>query len=146
MAELSPETRMKIEGLAGEVMDIVGQVAARRLSQSLQFVYEDRIKPLSEMLEYAQLEKETVNLRLSRDRSAEARADLEWADKFDELQRHNRFLKEKADRLEKAAETQTQSFNQLLELLKRVEQRWKYDVPVVEQALREEMRTALGGG
>lgn len=44
------ETRRKIDRMSSEVMDIVLDAAARRLTQSIEFIYEDEIKPLREAL------------------------------------------------------------------------------------------------
>ena len=46
MGRLSREKQQSIEEMAGEVMDIVGKVAVRRLIQVTEFVHDDMIKPL----------------------------------------------------------------------------------------------------
>jgi len=44
------DRRIEITRLAEEVMDIVAEVAGRRLAQALQVVNDDRIEPLREAL------------------------------------------------------------------------------------------------
>jgi hypothetical protein len=50
MSNLSPEKFRELEGLAGDVMDIVLQVARRRLAQVMEEVHDTNIAPLRKAL------------------------------------------------------------------------------------------------
>jgi hypothetical protein len=51
---LTPERSLEVQGLAEEVMDIVGKVAGRRLAQSLELVHDEYISPLRQALKDCQ--------------------------------------------------------------------------------------------